>query len=112
MQAYIDLDLIKHQINMDLDYHREDEYLLYLADVAVRAVENHIDHDITDYVFDGQLDPPLLHACLLIIGNYYQNRESVTYGAVMQVPQGYEYLLQRYVDYSSENPKDCQCNCE
>ena len=39
MQAYIDLDLIKHQINMDLDYTREDEYLLYLADVAIRAVE-------------------------------------------------------------------------
>lgn len=108
MTAYIDLDLIKNQLNMDLSYTDEDEYLLMLADVAVKAIENHIDHPIEDFVEDGQLEAPLQHAALLLIGNYYQNRESVTYGTVMQVPHGYEYLLHPYIDFSSSN--DCKCS--
>ena len=102
MTAYIDLELIKSHLNIDQDYCDEDEYLLTLADVAVRTIEKHIDHCIDDYVEDGQLEAPLQHAALLLIGNYYQNRESVTYGQVLQVPHGYEYLLQTYVDYSSK----------
>lgn len=102
MTAYIDLELIKSHLNIDQDYCDEDEYLLTLADVAVRTIERHIDHCIDDFVEDGQLEAPLQHAALLLIGNYYQNRESVTYGQVLQVPHGYEYLLQTYVDYSKK----------
>lgn len=102
MTAYIDLDLIKHHLNLDDDFCDDDEYLMILADVAVRTIEKHIDHCIDDFVEDGQLEAPLQHAALLLIGNYYQNRESVTYGQVLQIPHGYEYLLQTYVDYSSK----------
>lgn len=109
MTAYLDLDLIKNHLNLDLDFVDDDEYLLILADVAVKTIQNHIDHDIEDFVEDGQLDAPLQHAALLLIGNYYQNRESVTYGQVLQVPHGLEYLLQTYVDYSSKNVKNCCC---
>lgn len=98
MTAYIDLDLIKHQLNLDADFCDDDEYLLILADVAVRAVENHIDQNIEKFVDDGKLDAPLQHACLLLIATWYQNRESVTYGAVLQVPHGLEYLLRPYVN--------------
>lgn len=110
MQGLIDLDLIKRQLNLDLSYDEEDEYLLILADVAVRAIENHIDCPIDEFVYDGQLDPPLQHAALLLIGNFYQNRESVTYGAVLQVPHGYEYLLHPYIDFSTK--PDSKCNCK
>lgn len=108
MNCYIDLDKIKTHLNIDLDYMDEDEYLLRLADVAVRSIERHIDHDITDFVEDGELDAPLEQAALLLIGNYYQNRESVTYGQVMQVPHGYDYLLHSYIDYSG-NASSCCC---
>jgi uncharacterized phage protein (predicted DNA packaging) len=101
MTAYIDLDLIKTHLNIDQDYCDEDEYLLTLADVAVRSIANHIDQPIENFLEDGQLDAPLQHAALLLIGTLYQNRESVTYGQCVPVPHGYEYLLHPYICYES-----------
>lgn len=101
MTSYLDLDVLKRHLNIDEDFHDDDEYILILADVAVRSIENHIDCDITQFVEDGQLDPPLEHAARLLVGTYYQNRESVTYGSILQVPQGYEYLLHPYINYES-----------
>jgi uncharacterized phage protein (predicted DNA packaging) len=97
----VDIDLLKKHLNLDLDYTEDDDYIYTLWDVACRTIENHIDQPIDNFVVDGVLDAPLQHAAMLLVGNYYQNRESVTYGAVLQVPHGYEYLLQTYVDYKS-----------
>ena len=102
---YITLEEIKAHLHIDETWHGEDEYLLSLAEVVIGAVENHIDNYIDDFVEDGQLDPPLKHACLLLIGNFYQNRESVTFGTAMPIPHGYEYLLQPYINYESGTTK-------
>lgn len=59
MTAYIDLDLIKTHLNIDLDYTDEDEYLLTLADVAVRSIANHIDQPVETFLEDGELDAPI-----------------------------------------------------
>ena len=98
---YIDLDTIKRHLNIDPDYTDEDEYLMMLADVVVRAIENHIDSSISRFVDEsGNLDPALQHAALLLIGNYYQNRESESVGHIVNtIPHGYEYLLQSFIDY-------------
>lgn len=97
---YIDLDTIKRHLNIDPDYTDEDEYLMNLSEVAVTAIENHIDSPISRFIHDGELPAPLLHAALLLIGNYYQNRESESIGHIVNtLPHGYEYLLQSYIDY-------------
>lgn len=97
---YIDLDVIKRHLNIDPDYTDEDEYLMNLSEVAVKAIENHIDSSISRFVHDGELEAPLLHAALLLIGSYYMNRESESIGhTVNTIPHGYEYLLQPYIDY-------------
>lgn len=62
------------------------------------SIENYIDRDITQYAEDGQLEAPLEHAAFLLVGTWYQNRESVTYGTPNKVPHGLEYLLQSYVN--------------
>lgn len=105
MAAVIELETIKQQLNIDLDYESEDLYLLTLADVAVKAIENHIDHPIDDYIVDGQLDSALQQAALMLIATWYQNRESVAYGAPMKLPHGVDYLLESYIDYAHK------CNC-
>lgn len=97
---YISLEQIKAHLNIDEDFHDEDQYLMSLADVAVKAIENHIDTCICQFVHDGELEAPLLHAALLLIGNYYMNRESESIGHIVNtVPHGYEYLLQPYREY-------------
>jgi len=110
MNTFLDLDVIKRHLNINFDYHDEDEYLLMLADVAFRAIENHIDDSLEKFVYDGQLDPPLVHAALLLIGTYYQNRESVTFGTAMPIPHAYEYLLTPYINYESRVlHRKCDC---
>lgn len=104
---FIDPIKIKAQLNIDLDYNDEDEYLLMLGDVAVKAVENHIDCPIDRFVDDdGELEAPLLHACLLMIGTLYQNRESVSFTQGYKVPHAYEYLLQPYIQYDHRKPEE------
>jgi len=104
----VDLDLLKTHLNIDKFYADEDEYLYQLFEVALRAIENHIDQPISNFCTDGQLEAPLMHAAMLLTATYYQNRESVSYGQALPVPHGYEYLLAPYVNYFSEEKK-CDC---
>lgn len=98
---YIDLDTIKRHLNIDSDYTDEDEYLMMLADVVVRAVENHIDHPLSCFVDEsGNLDPALQQACLLLLANFYMNRESESIGHMVQtIGHGYDYLLAPFIDF-------------
>lgn len=99
MQAYIDLDLIKKHLNIDSEYTDEDEYLLGLADAAIRTVEVKIDQSLDNFIEDGQLEAPLQQAALLLIGTWYVQRESITFGSAMPVPHTLDYLLQSYICY-------------
>ena len=97
---FIDIDIIKRHLNIDKDYCDEDEYLMMLADVAIRSVENHIDCPLDRFIdCDGELEPPLHHAALLLIGDLYMNRESVAFGQSYKIPHNYEYLLSPYINY-------------
>ena len=40
---YLNLDLIKKHLNIDEDFHDDDDYLKILGDVAEQVTERHID---------------------------------------------------------------------
>ena len=40
---FLELSQIKKHLNIDTDYIDDDEYLLFLYDVAVDAIQKHID---------------------------------------------------------------------
>lgn len=97
---YIDLDTIKKHLNLDQDFTDDDDYLYQLSEAALTAVENHIDTPLTYYVDDdGRLDSALVQAALLLIANFYENRESVAFAQAYRVPHGFEYLLNQYIRY-------------
>ena len=97
---YLQLDLIKKHLNIDDYYKDDDDYLLYLANVAELTVERHIDNNISSLANDrGDLPSPLLHAMLLFIGDMYANRESISYASVHEVPFSYDYLLTLFKKY-------------
>jgi hypothetical protein len=98
---YIELDLIKEQLNLDLDYTDQDRYLLTLADVAERSIENYIDDDLSKYITDGEMDAPLQQAALMLITTWYENRAAVTYGTAMKIPHTVDWLLAPYINYAS-----------
>lgn len=107
---FIELDRIKNHLNIDDYYTDDDEYLLYLENVAETVVEKHIDCKLSELCDDnGDLPSPLLHAMLLFIGDMYQNRESVAFtssaynSTPLEIPLTFSYLLSLYKNYSNYN---------
>lgn len=100
---YLQLDQIKKHLVIDEYYKDEDDYLLYLADVAEKVVEKHIDCNLVELCDDkGDLPSPLLHAMLLFIGDMYNNRENISFSTPHDIPFSYDYILSLYKDYSKK----------
>lgn len=92
----ITLDEIKAHLNIEKDWHGEDQYLQSLLDAAQVIVQKHICDDI-DGVKEGE-QIPLLHAIKLLVGTWYMNRESLS--NLQKGNHSYEYILSLYKNYS------------
>ena len=105
---YLNLDLIKKHLNIDSDFHDDDDYLKILGDVAEQVTERHIDDSFGLIMLKnhGKFPPTLMQAMLLLVGNYYNNRESVAFTGVSELPQSYLYLLSLYQNYDGEEGLD------
>jgi uncharacterized phage protein (predicted DNA packaging) len=98
---YLQLYQIKKHLNIDNSFQEDDEYLMDLAKVAEKAVQKHIDNNLSDMEDeDGQLPMPLIQAMLLMIGTFYAKRESIAFAASTEVPLAYDYLLSLYKNYN------------
>lgn len=93
---YITLDRAKKHLNLDKDFHDDDEYILSLIVIAEDAVRKRIDvRDLNDIVSrkTGYLPPSLQHAILLLIGNFYANRENTTFANNYELNKGFDFLV-------------------
>ena len=100
----IDLETIKKHLNLDAEYTDDDTYLVQLENVAETLVEKHIDKTFEDIISEeGEIPQPLLHTILLFIANLYDNRESVGYTQVNEIPNTLTYILNMYRDYNNAN---------
>lgn len=100
---YLQLYQIKKHLNIDEEFHQDDEYLVDLSVVAQTVIQKHIDNNLEDLCVEngGELPSPLLHAMLLFIGNMYANRESVAFASSSEIPLSYNYLLDLYKNYNN-----------
>lgn len=97
---YLELSQIKKHLNIDQDFTDDDEYLESLGDVAEQIVERHIENKLDNFC-DSNIPAPILHACLLMVGNFYNNRESISNTNNYEIPQSYKYLLATYKNYTN-----------
>ena len=88
----------KKHLNIDATFTDDDNYVSLLIDVAKQSVKNAIRSTSTD---DVTATLPLKHACLLIVGNLYANREPVAYSTCVPIPYTFQYLIDPYIDYSN-----------
>jgi len=101
---YIQLYQVKKHLNIDEDFRDDDEYLMSLVEVAEKVVERNIDTKLRQLEDgDGFIPSPLIQAMLLLIGNFYANRESVAFANSVNVPYSYQYLIDLYRNYRGEN---------
>lgn len=103
--TYLTLAQIKKHLNIDSTFTDDDDYLTSLGDVAEQIVSKHVQYNLSELAESngGTLPAPITHACLLLIGNFYMNRESVAAISISKIPMSYEYLLGLYKNYSNSN---------
>lgn len=107
---YIQLYQVKKHLNIDEDFRDDDEYIMQLVEVAEKVVERNIDTKLEMLEDgDGLIPSPLMQAMLLLIGNFYANRESVAFASSSNVPYSYQYLIDLYRNYRGENHNRKKC---
>lgn len=86
----VTLEEAKKHLNIESTFTEDDDYIQQLISVATEAVLINAD---CGTLGDGDNNPSLRHAILLLIGNLYANRESTTYSTINEVPNAFRYLI-------------------
>ena len=96
----IPLELAKKHLNLDEDYTEDDEYILGLVAAAKGAVEKALNASLDRLAEEngGEVPMAIIQAILLMVGNWYQNRE-ITGSKVAALPYNFEYLINLYKHY-------------
>lgn len=96
---YITKTQAKEHLQIDEDFMDDDNYILLLIQAAEDAVSHHLNIPLEHLLKDGVLPASIIQAILLLIGNFYANREPVAYGTVVKIPYTVDYLLNLYKHY-------------
>ena len=96
----IPLELAKKHLNLDDDYTEDDEYIVGLVAAAKGAVEKALNASLDRLAEEngGEVPMAIIQAILLVVGNWYQNRE-ITGSKVAALPYNFEYLINLYKHY-------------
>lgn len=98
--TYLTLAECKKHLNIDSSFTDDDTYITSLATAAEEAVKMYIDYPLTQLEDSaGKLPQSLIHAMLLLIGNWYTFRESVSTLSTSAIPQAFEFLCSLHHDY-------------
>lgn len=91
---YILLKDAKQHLNIDNDFHEDDNYILHLIQVAEDVISKRIDKNLGDCVNPqtGYLDKSIIQSILLLIGQFYANREATTPTSANEIPIGFNFL--------------------
>lgn len=96
-EEFVTLEMIKTHLNIEPDYHGQDDYLLHLREVAFLVVQNHICSDLA--TLQGS-KKALQHCLLLLIGTYYLQRESIGTSSMRECPNTLQMILDQYKNYN------------
>lgn len=95
------LSTVRKHINIDDDFHDDDQYLLELIEVAENIVAKQINRPLPACVGqDGLLPATIRHSILIVVANLYSQRESIAPIQMHKVPHTLEWLMstdRRYI---------------
>lgn len=106
----LELEIIKPHCRVELDFEEDDTLLETYANAARRLVENKTGRRL--YATPGEipeegdehalvLDDDITTAMLLIIGSWYENRESVVIGSTSaELPMAVDALIKPYQHFN------------
>jgi hypothetical protein len=91
----LSLKEIHKHLNIEDDFKEDDILLMQYCEAAELTIKNAIQPDHDEDLLDenGDYLPNVRHAILLLIGTWYQTRESITFGVANKFPYGMDYLI-------------------
>ena len=96
----IDLNQIKQHLNIDEDFTLDDNLLIAQRDAAIDLIETRICAKFSDIIErEGELPSRLIQATLLLIGDWYDNRENMV-DKNSSMPFGIQAIIDSCRDYS------------
>lgn len=96
---YISISEVKKHLNIDEGFTEDDVYIESLILVAKETIEHEINDTIESLNEGGQVPPSIKHSMLLLIGNWYLNREPVTFGSASKIPYTLDLLVSVHKNY-------------
>ena len=99
---YLTISQIKAHLNINQDFHEDDDLLILYLQVAEDAISKRIDKKLSDCVdpTTGYLEKSIIQSILLLIGQFYANREATSPTSVSEIPIGFEWLCNLNKHYS------------
>ena len=100
--AHIDLQLAKRHLNVEESFTEDDEYIKGLIEPAEAVVEKDICEKLSELEKEneGKLPSPLRQCILLMVGQFYANREPVAFVQSAEIPLSYSHLVSLYRNYA------------
>ena len=90
---YITLSQAKKHLNIDDFYNEDDNYILDLIKVSEDVVEKRNGRPLCTCIDKhGELEPSVKHSILVLIGTYYNQRESTSPVNITKVPYTFDFL--------------------
>ena len=89
------LTTAKNHLNIDNDYHADDDYILHLIRVAEDAVAKKLNVKSLSNILNrntGGLPDSVLHSILLLVGSWYGSRETFSFQSVSKLPHSFDFL--------------------
>lgn len=100
--AYVELQLVKRHLNIEEEFVEDDEYINELIDAAEAVVSKDICTELKTLVDEEskKIPAPLRQCILLMVGQFYANREPVAFAQSSEVPLSYSHLVSLYRNYA------------
>ena len=96
----IDLNQIKQHLNIDEDFTLDDNLLIAQRDAAIDLIQTRICLTYDEIIErEGKLPSRLIQATLLLIGDWYDNRENMV-DKNSSMPFGIQAIVDSCRDYS------------
>lgn len=100
----VSIDKVRSHLNLDDFFHDDDEYIVSLIAAAESATAKRLNvKSLSDMINKrtGSIPDDVIHSVLLLIGNWYSNREATTGQNANELPFGYNFLADLNKNYRS-----------
>jgi uncharacterized phage protein (predicted DNA packaging) len=95
----ININKLKAQLNIELDYLDDDAILQHLLNVATLGVQTYLGTNALTGYTSTNTPVTIEQAVIMLAAHYYINRNIVSYAQGTEVPLSFKWLLDPYRDY-------------